>query len=125
MTYRQGNDKIYEENEEFREVLDGSVNVDDMNDIEEPVVLDAIYIFDYILKDFYYDYMIPYYEMINPDINQISRTVIDKYEEVMDGKPFLINPDYARVKAPFMLPINPDGVDPHDPQPGDKVDRPF
>ncbi len=80
-------DHLYETDDEFKKAVD---------------------IEDYILRRFYDGYLVPNYGLINPDILQLDQATIDYYYEVMDGEPFLFNPDYGRSGAKLYLPMNPD-----------------
>lgn len=93
---------------DFRDRIESTINPDDMTDIEDPVVTEIIRIVDVILHQFYYNYMIPNYGLLNPDNNQISEDTQRKYIDIMDGEPFLINPDYGKSFNTRILPINPD-----------------
>lgn len=103
-------DEIFESDEEFKNIINNSIDSENMQDIEQPVVDIPVSIEDYILKLFYTNYIIPSYGLINPDVNQISYEVIDYYNEIMDGGPFLLNPDYGCINTQLILPINPDMV---------------
>lgn len=101
-------DFIYDNDEEFKDIIDSSVDKDNMQDIEDPVVDEPVGIEDYILRKFYDDYLVPNYGLINPDILQLDQATIDLYPEIMDGEPFLFNPDYGRINAKLLLHVNPD-----------------
>lgn len=79
-----------------------------MTDIEKDIITEIVTIIDYIMNMFYFDYMIPYYGLINPDIHQIDKETHDFYHEIMDGAPFLLNGDYGRKPVYRELPVNPD-----------------
>lgn len=101
-------DHIYETDEEFKKVVDDSIDKDNMQDIEDPVVDVPVSIEDYILRKFYDNYLVPNYGLLNPDLLQLDQATVDYYYEIMDGEPFLFNPDYGRIGAELYLPINPD-----------------
>lgn len=101
-------DDLYELDEEFRNSVDNSINPGDMNDTEPPVVDNPVTMKEYIINWFYREYMIPSFGLINPDEYQINNETIDYYIEIMDGEPFLLNPDYGRINSNIRLQVNPD-----------------
>ena len=59
-------DILFEIDKEFADRVKDSI--DNMYDIEEPVIDQIVSILDYLLRHFYDNYMIPNYGLINPDL---------------------------------------------------------
>lgn len=98
-------DELLNMDDSFRKRIEETIKeiIDDENDI-----LDGdTSIYDYILYMFYYEYMVPEYGLINPDIRQIDEKTREQYPEILLGESFLINPDYGNMNA-TILPVNPD-----------------
>ena len=98
-------DRILDIDEEFKKNIEKTIAkiIDDEDDILEG----GISIIDYMLYSFYYDYLVPNYGLLNPNEKQLDIETQKKYHQIMDGEPFLFNPDYGRLNA-MILPINPD-----------------
>ena len=98
-------DRILGVDEEFKKNIEKTIAkiIDDEDDILEG----GISIIDYLLYSFYYDYLVPNYGLLNPNEKQLDVETQKKYHQIMDGEPFLFNPDYGRLNA-MILPINPD-----------------
>lgn len=98
-------DRILDVDEEFKKNIEKTIAkiIDDEDDILEG----GISIIDYLLYSFYYDYLVPNYGLLNPNEKQLDVETQKKYHQIMDGEPFLFNPDYGRLNA-MILPINPD-----------------
>ncbi len=79
-----------------------------MTDIEDSIVTEIVTIIDAILNMFYWDYMVPFYGLINPDYKQIDAETHERYIEIMDGEPFLLNGDYGRKNVYRELHVNAD-----------------
>lgn len=91
----------------FRDRIESTIT--GMEDLEDDIITIIITIIDVIMNMFYFDYMVPFYGLINPDIKQIDQETHDKYHEIMDGEPFLLNADYGRKEGLYrVLPVNPD-----------------
>lgn len=103
-------DNIFENDEEFRNAVNDSINPDDMQDIEDPIIDIVVSMIDYILRRFYTHYLVPEYGLINPDELQLDVYTIKYYNEILSkDEPFLLNPDIGRLKEVLIrLPINPD-----------------
>lgn len=95
-----------EDDDGFRKRIEDTI--DDMKDREESVVTQIVTIVEVIMNMFYWDYMVPYYGLINPDIKQISQETHDFYIDIMDGDPFLLNGDYGRNPVYNQLHVNAD-----------------
>lgn len=98
-------DRILSVDEEFKKNIEKTIAkiIDDEDDILEG----GISIIDYILYSFYHDYLVPNYGLLNPNEKQLDVDTQKLYHQIMDGEPFLFNPDYGRLNA-MILPINPD-----------------
>ena len=99
-------DDLLRVDKEFEDAINGSIT--GMEDVEKPVVNTPVNFEDYILKQFYTEYMIPTYGLINPDEFQLTQDILDYYSNIMDGEPFLLNPDYGQIDTELILNINPD-----------------
>ena len=99
-------DELFYYDEEFAKRVNESIN--NLFDIEEPVIERPVSALDYLLKDFYLDYLIPNYGLINPDILQIDEYTIEYYKDLLTlyEDYFPLNPDKG--KGEFIIPINPD-----------------
>lgn len=95
-----------EDDDGFRERIEDTIN--DMKDREDPVVTQIVTVVEVILNMFYWDYMVPYYGLINPDYKQIDQETYDFYIDIMDGEPFLLNGDYGRNPVYNQLHVNAD-----------------
>lgn len=98
-------DDLIDSNDEFKKSIEDTIK--EIIDDEDDILDGNTSIYDYILYMFYHDYMVPEYGLINPDINQIDVETQERYSEIMDGTPFITNPDYGGLNA-TMLPVNPD-----------------
>ena len=102
-------DLLFELDEEFANAVNSSIK--DLEDIEEPVVDGLVTMFDYLLRYFYDEYMIPKFGLINPDNLQINKYAIKYYDPLISlekEKPFMISGDIGRKKTKLVLPVNPD-----------------
>lgn len=91
----------------FRERIEETIT--GMEDLEDDIVTIIITIIDVVMNMFYFDYMVPFYGLLNPDENQMSQATVDYYPEIMDGEPFLLNADYGSTEFLYrVLPVNPD-----------------
>ena len=90
----------------FRDRIEETIK--DMTDDEESIVTEIVTIIDVILNMFYWDYMVPFYGLINPDHKQIDEETYEDYIEIMDGEPFLLNGDYGRKNVYNELHVNAD-----------------
>ena len=98
-------DELFDFDQEFADRVNDSIK--DMFDNEEPVVENPIPLIDYILKDFYDNYLVPKFGLINPDWLQIDRKTIKTYPELLsEDECFQLNPDFG--KGELKLRINPD-----------------
>ena len=99
-------DILYTVDEEFANRIKESI--DNMYDLEEPVVDKAISILDYLLRRFYDKYLVHNYGLINPDLLQIDRYTVKYYKDLLyEEDTYLpLNPDLG--KGELILPINPD-----------------
>ena len=99
-------DDLLKVDKDFEDAINSSIT--GMEDVEKPVVNTPVKVEDYILKHFYLNYMIPTYGLINPDEFQLTQDILDYYSNIMDGEPFLLNPDYGRIGSELLLHVNPD-----------------
>jgi hypothetical protein len=99
-------DILFEIDKEFADRVKDSI--DNMYDIEEPVIDQIVSILDYLLRHFYDNYMIPNYGLINPDLMQINRYTVRYYKDLLHEEDtyFPLNPDLGR--GELLLPVNPD-----------------
>ena len=96
---------MFDFDQEFADRVNESI--EDMFDNEEPVVENPIPLIDYILKDFYDNYLVPKFGLINPDWLQIDRKTIKRYPELLsEDECFQMNPDFGR--GLLKLRVNPD-----------------
>ena len=102
-------DKLFEVDQEFADNVNNSIDIDNMKDIEKPVVDRIISFLDYLL-DHLYNYLCEMFGMFNPDELQITQEMINWYEGLMcEESPFELNPDlFGEIGAEIKLPINPD-----------------
>lgn len=98
-------DKLIDADDEFRENIEKTIA--EIIDDEEDILEGGLTIIDYLLYSFYYDYLVPNYGLINPNELQLDVATQELYHQIMDGEPFLFNPDYGRLNA-MILPLNPD-----------------
>lgn len=98
-------DKLIDADDEFRENIEKTIA--EIIDDEEDILEGGLTIIDYLLYSFYYDYLVPNYGLINPNELQLDVATQEFYHQIMDGEPFLFNPDYGRLNA-MILPLNPD-----------------
>ena len=100
-------DMLFEMDEEFANAVNSSIK--DLEDIEEPVIEEAISMLEYLIRFFYDNYMIPELGLINPDELQLSKYTIRYYDPLISlEKPFMINGDIGKIDAELVLPVNPD-----------------
>ena len=99
-------DILFEVDKEFADRVKDSI--DNMYDLEEPVVDQAVSLLDYLLRHFYDNYMLPNYGLINPDLLQIDRYTVRYYKDLLyeEDTYFPLNPDLG--KGQLLLPVNPD-----------------
>ena len=99
-------DILFEIDKDFANKVKESI--DNMFDLEEPVVDQAVSMLDYLLRHFYDNYMLPNYGLINPDLLQIDRYTVKYYKDLLyeEDVCFPLNPDLG--KGQLLLPINPD-----------------
>lgn len=91
----------------FRDRIEETIT--GMTDIEDDIITIIITIIDVVMNMFYFDYMVPFYGLLNPDYKQIDQETHDYYHEIMDGEPFLLNADYGNQEWLYrVLPVNPD-----------------
>lgn len=95
-----------EDDDGFRDRIEETIK--GMTDIEDSIVTEIVTIIDAILNMFYWDYMVPFYGLINPDYKQIDAETHERYIEIMDGEPFLLNGDYGRKNVYRELHVNAD-----------------
>ena len=102
-------DRFFELDQEFADNVNNSINKDNMNDIETPVVDSIITLLEYLIRRFFDEYLYKNFGLINPDINQIDDYAIKYYGDVIsEDEPFLLNPDIGKVNAVVSMRINSD-----------------
>ena len=102
-------DRFFELDQEFADNVNNSINKDNMNDIETPVVDSIITLLEYLIRRFFDEYLYKNFGLINPDINQIDDYAIKYYGDLIsEDEPFLLNPDIGKVNAVVSMRINSD-----------------
>jgi hypothetical protein len=98
-------DVLFDIDREFADKVNSSI--DNMFDLEDPVIDNPIPMLDYILRDVFDNLLVKKFGLINPDENQIDLYNIKYYPEFLsEDKCFEINPDYG--KGGLHIMINPD-----------------
>ena len=98
-------DVLFDIDKEFAEKVNSSI--DNIFDLEEPVVDNPVSILDYILRDFFDNLLVKNFGLINPDLLQIDRGTIAYYPELLsEDECFPLNPDTGKGELKIM--INPD-----------------
>jgi hypothetical protein len=98
-------DVLFDIDKEFADKVNSSI--DNMFDLEDPVIDNPIPMLDYILRDVFDNLLVKKFGLINPDENQIDLYNIKYYPEFLsEDKCFEINPDYG--KGGLHIMINPD-----------------
>ena len=98
-------DVLFDIDKEFAEKVNSSI--DNIFDLEEPVVDNPVSILDYILRDFFDNLLVKNFGLINPDLLQIDRRTIAYYPELLsEDECFPLNPDTGKGELKIM--INPD-----------------
>ena len=86
-----------------------SIDKDNMNDIEVPIIDRVISLIEYLSRRFYDEFLIKNFGLINPDTNQINDRITREFKDIFDAeKPFLLNPDNGGIGAVTSLKINSD-----------------
>jgi hypothetical protein len=102
-------DELFDLDTEFADNVNNSIDIENMKDIEEPVIDRVISFLDYLL-DHLYNYLCEMFGMFNPDELQITQEMLNWYDGLMfEDIPFELNPDvFGEIGAEIKLTINPD-----------------
>ena len=103
-------DYLYDIDPEFRDNVNGSIIQDNIVDDEIPVVNDVVTRMDFLINQFFNEFILVNFGMINPDIDQIPEDIVNRYNKILQT-PFELNADkYGRKYAAIVHNINPDNT---------------